>query len=204
MRRSVESSSPTAPSSPGSRPSSILASERRPTNGSLRRRPTSPSPRSRCSSRRRPGSLRPRRGRDGAARGEERAARRASPTGRSGSYPKRRRCGGRDFCYVNDGSLEELDAFVAGVLEELRRLLRRWIVAAVVVLRGARCVRLPAADGAAVVRASLVSAALLDERPRLRVAGPSRSRAAGGRDRGGEQVQLERASRAPAPSASCS
>ena len=26
-----------------------------------------------------------------------------------------------DFCYVNDGSLEELDAFVAGVLEELRR-----------------------------------------------------------------------------------
>jgi dephospho-CoA kinase len=25
-----------------------------------------------------------------------------------------------DFCYVNDGSLEELDAFVAGVLEELR------------------------------------------------------------------------------------
>jgi dephospho-CoA kinase len=27
-----------------------------------------------------------------------------------------------DFCYVNDGSLAELDAFVAGVLEELRRL----------------------------------------------------------------------------------
>jgi dephospho-CoA kinase len=26
-----------------------------------------------------------------------------------------------DFAYVNDGSLEELDAFVAGVLEELRR-----------------------------------------------------------------------------------
>jgi dephospho-CoA kinase len=26
-----------------------------------------------------------------------------------------------DFCYVNDGSLEELDAFVAKVLEELRR-----------------------------------------------------------------------------------
>jgi dephospho-CoA kinase len=26
-----------------------------------------------------------------------------------------------DFTYVNDGSLEELDAFVAGVLEELRR-----------------------------------------------------------------------------------
>jgi len=26
-----------------------------------------------------------------------------------------------DFCYVNDGSLEELDAFVAGVLEVLRR-----------------------------------------------------------------------------------
>ena len=26
-----------------------------------------------------------------------------------------------DFCYVNDGSLEELDAWVAGVLEELRR-----------------------------------------------------------------------------------
>lgn len=26
-----------------------------------------------------------------------------------------------DFCYVNDGSFEELDAFVAGVLEELRR-----------------------------------------------------------------------------------
>lgn len=25
-----------------------------------------------------------------------------------------------DYCYVNDGSLEELDAFVAGVLEELR------------------------------------------------------------------------------------
>jgi dephospho-CoA kinase len=25
-----------------------------------------------------------------------------------------------DFAYVNDGSLEELDAFVAGVLEELR------------------------------------------------------------------------------------
>jgi dephospho-CoA kinase len=25
-----------------------------------------------------------------------------------------------DFCFVNDGSLEELDAFVAGVLEELR------------------------------------------------------------------------------------
>jgi hypothetical protein len=24
-----------------------------------------------------------------------------------------------DFAYVNDGSLEELDAFVAGVLEEL-------------------------------------------------------------------------------------
>lgn len=26
-----------------------------------------------------------------------------------------------DFCFVNDGSLEELDAFVASVLEELRR-----------------------------------------------------------------------------------
>jgi dephospho-CoA kinase len=26
-----------------------------------------------------------------------------------------------DYCYVNDGTLEELDAFVAGVLEELRR-----------------------------------------------------------------------------------
>ena len=26
-----------------------------------------------------------------------------------------------DYCYVNDGSLEELDAFAAGVLEELRR-----------------------------------------------------------------------------------
>ena len=26
-----------------------------------------------------------------------------------------------DYCYVNDGSIEELDAFVAGVLEELRR-----------------------------------------------------------------------------------
>ena len=26
-----------------------------------------------------------------------------------------------DFCYVNDGSLEELEGFVAGVLEELRR-----------------------------------------------------------------------------------
>ena len=26
-----------------------------------------------------------------------------------------------DFCYVNDGSLGELDAFVTGVLEELRR-----------------------------------------------------------------------------------
>jgi dephospho-CoA kinase len=26
-----------------------------------------------------------------------------------------------DYCYVNDGSLEELDAFVAEVLEELRR-----------------------------------------------------------------------------------
>jgi len=26
-----------------------------------------------------------------------------------------------DFCFVNEGSLEELDAFVAGVLEELRR-----------------------------------------------------------------------------------
>jgi dephospho-CoA kinase len=26
-----------------------------------------------------------------------------------------------DFTYVNDGSLEELDAFVAGLLEELRR-----------------------------------------------------------------------------------
>jgi dephospho-CoA kinase len=25
-----------------------------------------------------------------------------------------------DFCYVNDGSLEDLDAWVAGVLEELR------------------------------------------------------------------------------------
>ena len=25
-----------------------------------------------------------------------------------------------DFCYVNDGSLDDLDAFVAGVLEELR------------------------------------------------------------------------------------
>jgi hypothetical protein len=26
-----------------------------------------------------------------------------------------------DFCFVNDGSLEKLDAFVACVLEELRR-----------------------------------------------------------------------------------
>ena len=26
-----------------------------------------------------------------------------------------------DYCYVNDGSLEQLDAFVAGVLEDLRR-----------------------------------------------------------------------------------
>ena len=70
---------------------------------------------------RRRGALRPRRGRDRAARGAGSATWRTSRTGRIGSCPKRRRCGGADFTYVNDGSLEELDAFVAGVLEELRR-----------------------------------------------------------------------------------
>ena len=85
------------------------------------RPPTSRSPRSRCCSR---------------------PAARCGSTG-SSSSPRRPRCGPRDasdlaerearlvpedekvrradFSYVNDGSLEELDAFVAGVLEELRR-----------------------------------------------------------------------------------
>jgi dephospho-CoA kinase len=35
--------------------------------------------------------------------------------------PDREKVRRADFHYVNDGSLEELDAFVAGVLEELRR-----------------------------------------------------------------------------------
>ena len=53
---------------------------------------------------------------------EVRSARRAtSPSGRRGSSPRTRSCGGATSAYVNDGSLEQLDAFVAGVLEDLRR-----------------------------------------------------------------------------------
>jgi dephospho-CoA kinase len=53
---------------------------------------------------------------------EVRAARRADVAMREDRLvPEEEKVRRADFCYVNDGSLEELDAFVAGVLEELRR-----------------------------------------------------------------------------------
>jgi dephospho-CoA kinase len=53
---------------------------------------------------------------------EMRAARREDVTVREDRLvPEEEKLRRADFRYVNDGSLEELDAFVAGVLEELRR-----------------------------------------------------------------------------------
>ena len=52
---------------------------------------------------------------------EMREARRAGVTEREGRLvPENEKVRRADFCYVNDGSLEDLDAWVAGVLEELR------------------------------------------------------------------------------------
>jgi dephospho-CoA kinase len=52
---------------------------------------------------------------------EVRAARRNAVDEREGRLvPEGEKVRRADFSYVNDGSLEELDAFVAGVLEELR------------------------------------------------------------------------------------
>jgi dephospho-CoA kinase len=52
---------------------------------------------------------------------EVRRARRGALADREGRLvPEEEKMRRADFCYVNDGSLEELDAFVAGVLEELR------------------------------------------------------------------------------------
>lgn len=51
-----------------------------------------------------------------------RGARRGALPGREERLvPEEEKVRRADFVYVNDGSLEELDAFVAGVLEELRR-----------------------------------------------------------------------------------
>ncbi len=52
---------------------------------------------------------------------EVRAERRGDVADREGRLvPESEKVRRADFSYVNDGSLEELDAFVAGVLEELR------------------------------------------------------------------------------------
>ena len=53
---------------------------------------------------------------------EVREARRGAVADREDRFvPEEDKVRRADFCFVNDGSLEELDAFVAGVLEELRR-----------------------------------------------------------------------------------
>jgi dephospho-CoA kinase len=53
---------------------------------------------------------------------EVRKERRGALADREGRLvPEEEKVRRADFCYVNDGSLEELDAFVARVLEELRR-----------------------------------------------------------------------------------
>jgi dephospho-CoA kinase len=53
---------------------------------------------------------------------EVREARRGAVADREGRLvPEEEKVRRADFAFVNDGSLEELDAFVAGVLEELRR-----------------------------------------------------------------------------------
>ena len=53
---------------------------------------------------------------------ELREARRSDLAVREGRLvPEEEKVRRADFAYVNDGSLEELDAFVAGVLEEFRR-----------------------------------------------------------------------------------
>ena len=69
---------------------------------------------------RRRGALRPRRRRDRAGRGAGSATRRRRDR-EDRLVPEEEKVRRADYCYVNDGSLEELDAFVAGVLEELRR-----------------------------------------------------------------------------------
>jgi dephospho-CoA kinase len=52
---------------------------------------------------------------------EVREARRGALSEREGRLaPEEEKMRRADFCYVNDGTLEKLDAFVAGVLEELR------------------------------------------------------------------------------------
>jgi dephospho-CoA kinase len=52
-----------------------------------------------------------------------REARRAGVAEREGRLvPEEEKVRRADFCFVNDGSLEDLDAWVAGVLEELRRI----------------------------------------------------------------------------------
>ena len=109
-----------------------------------------------------------------------------------------------DFTYVNDGSLEELDAFVAGRAGGAATILRRWIVVFAVVVAALGAFVYLQRTRAAVVRAALVSAPLRDERPRLRLAGPSRPGAPRGGDRGGEQVQPERPFRRRGRSGSCS
>ena len=53
---------------------------------------------------------------------EVRQERRGAVADREGRLvPEEEKMRRADYCYVNDGSLEELDAFVARVLEELRR-----------------------------------------------------------------------------------
>jgi dephospho-CoA kinase len=51
-----------------------------------------------------------------------REARRGAVAEREGRLvPEEEKVRRADFCYVNDGSLEDIDAWVAGTLEELRR-----------------------------------------------------------------------------------
>jgi dephospho-CoA kinase len=53
---------------------------------------------------------------------EVREARRGTLAEREGRLvPEEEKVRRADFCFVNEGSLEELDAFVAGVLEQLRQ-----------------------------------------------------------------------------------
>ena len=109
-----------------------------------------------------------------------------------------------DFAYVNDGTLEELDAFVAGVLEELTAPLRNWLAAVGVVgvLIGV-FFYLQNTEPAWYARLwyPLRYQTIVRQYAHAAAARPGAARR-GDRDR--EQVQSRARARAPARSASCS
>ena len=79
-----------------------------------------------------------------------------------------------DFAYVNDGSLDELDAFVDGVVQGAHIVaLRRIVLLVAVAVAAVGVVRVSAAHRAGLVGAHLVPAPLPGDRARARAALPA-------------------------------